>query len=97
MVTDSNNNLYVATTGQLRKYDSSGNKIFELYNSRYGSGRQGPGQFGGPFGMVIDNHDNIFICCSESNRIQIFNTNGDFIKLFTTVDNPIYIEGLGIS
>ena len=97
MVTDSNNNLYVATAGQLRKYDSSGNKIFELYNSRYGSGRQGPGQFGGPFGMVIDNHDNIFICCSESNRIQIFNTNGDFIKLFTTVDNPIYIEGLGIS
>jgi len=78
---DGNGNVYVADLGNSRieKFDSSGN--FLLKWGSYGSGN---GQFesagGIPLGLAINRSSgNIYVVDNNNNRIQKFDSNGNFL------------------
>lgn len=46
----------------------------------YGEPGNGPGQFNRAEGLFVDNHDRLYVADSCNHRIQIFDTNGKFIR-----------------
>ena len=86
---DSSDNVYVVDTGndRIQKFDSSGNFI-----TKWGSTcilrtldhlgcttPDGNGQFDTPFGIGVDLQNNVYVADQNNNRIQKFNSNGNFI------------------
>ncbi|MEM7117926.1 MAG: NHL repeat-containing protein, partial [Chloroflexota bacterium] len=82
---------------RIQKFDSSGNFIemwgwgvddgtstFQTCTSDCQTGLQGSnkGQFNGPQGMVFDSADNLHILDTGNNRVQTFDTNGNFITMW---------------
>src|SRR5690348_9766232 len=52
------------------------------FKFKFGSKGQADGQFEHPFGVAIDNNANIIVSDSTNQRIQIFNSNGVFLRKF---------------
>ncbi len=48
----------------------------------FGSNGSGPGQFNGPRGVAVDQHNRIIVCDTDNNRVQIFDDQGNHIKCF---------------
>ena len=44
--------------------------------------RAGDGQFNEPYGLAIDSGDNLYVTDSANDRIQVFDSDGTFIKTF---------------
>lgn len=40
--------------------------------------------FDGPEGVACDDEDNILVCDYHNHRIQVFDTNGEFVSAFGT-------------
>jgi DNA-binding beta-propeller fold protein YncE len=79
----SNGDLFVVqghTRGEPRvlKFDSEGNFLM-----MWGSRGDGPGQFSVAHSIVIDADDNLYVADRENQRIQIFDTDGNFIDQWT--------------
>ena len=47
----------------------------------------GPGQFSIPHAIAIDRHDNVYVGDRTNHRIQVFDTEGKFMRMFT-IDVP---------
>ena len=77
---DSSDNVYVAESG------ASGNpskvnkftRLRSIYNFM-GSLGSNPGQFNQPKGLTLDESDNVYVADEFNNRIQKFDSDGNFI------------------
>ncbi len=82
---DSQGNTYISDgyiNSRVAKYDKNGDWV-----KSWGEPGTGPGQFRLPHAIAIDNHDNIYVGDRSNRRIQVFDTDGKFLRMFT-IDVP---------
>jgi len=96
IVIDSNNNLYVLDVGacNIQKYTSEG-----VFVKKWGQRGSDVSEFNiGPSGeaslLAIDAFDNLYVGDDGNCRVQVFNTDGDFIKQWGSCDwQDFYVFG----
>ena len=77
---DSQGNIYI-TDGYINSRVAKYNKQGDWVRS-WGSKGAGPGQFNLPHAIAIDLQDNIYIGDRTNDRIQVFDTDGNFKRMF---------------
>lgn len=76
-IADTNGDLGDANGHRIQKFDSSGNFV-----TKTGSFGTGNGSFSRPFGIAIDDYDNIFVADFGNNRIQQFDSSLAYVGQF---------------
>jgi sugar lactone lactonase YvrE len=82
---DSRGNIYITDgyiNSRVAKYDSRADWV-----KSWGTKGTAPGQFNLPHAIAIDRNDNIYVGDRSNRRIQVFNTDGKFLRMFT-IDVP---------
>jgi hypothetical protein len=82
---DSHGNIYITdgyVNSRVAKYDKNGDWV-----KSWGEKGRAPGQFRLPHAIAIDRADNIYVGDRSNRRIQVFNTEGTFLRMFT-IDVP---------
>jgi streptogramin lyase len=82
---DSAGNIYITDgyiNSRVAKYDKNGDWV-----KSWGEKGTAPGQFRIPHAVVIDRNDNIYVGDRTNRRVQVFNTDGKFLRVFT-IDVP---------
>ena len=82
---DSEGSIYITdgyVNSRVAKYDRNGDWV-----KSWGEPGTGPGQFRLPHAIGIDRHDNIYVGDRSNRRIQVFDTDGKFLRMFT-IDVP---------
>jgi DNA-binding beta-propeller fold protein YncE len=78
---DSAGNVYISDgyeNSRVAKINNDGAWI-----KSWGERGTGPGQFLTPHGIAVDNGDNVYVADRGNARIQVFDTNGKFLRQFT--------------
>jgi len=87
---DSSGNMYIAKYyDYVAKYDSEGNFLFQF--GGYTSSKEN-GKFRYIYSIAIDSNDNIYVSDFRNERVQKFDTDGNFISKFTV--NGSYAYGV---
>ena len=82
---DSQGNIYISdgyVNSRIAKYDQNGDWV-----KSWGDKGTGPGQFRIPHAMVADRSDHIYVGDRTNRRIQVFDNDGKFLRMFT-IDVP---------
>ena len=82
---DSNGNIYISdgyVNSRVAKFDKNGDWV-----KSWGERGSAPGQFNLPHAIVIDRNDNVFVGDRSNRRIQVFDSDGKFLRMFT-IDVP---------
>jgi len=82
---DSEGNIYITdgyVNSRVAKYDKNGDWV-----KSWGDKGTKPGQFQIPHAIVIDRNNNIYVGDRTNRRIQVFDTEGKFLRMFT-IDVP---------
>jgi hypothetical protein len=82
---DSKGNIYISDgyiNSRVAKFDKDGNWV-----KSWGTKGTGPGQFVLPHSIAIDRNDNVYVGDRSNHRIQVFDTDGKFLRLFS-IDIP---------
>src|SRR5438477_2271555 len=82
---DSDGNIYITdgyVNSRVAKYDKNGDWV-----TSWGDKGTAPGQFRLPHAIAIDRNDNIYVGDRTNRRIQVFDTGGKFLRMFT-IDVP---------
>ena len=82
---DSDGNIYITdgyVNSRVAKYDKNGEWV-----KSWGEKGTGPGQFRLPHAIVIDRNNNVYVADRSNRRIQVFDTDGKFQRMFT-IDVP---------
>jgi hypothetical protein len=82
---DSQGNIYITDgyiNSRVAKYDKNGDWV-----KSWGEYGTAPGQFRTPHAIAVDRTDNIFVGDRGNRRIQVFDTDGTFLRMFT-IDVP---------
>ena len=82
---DSDGNIYISdgyVNSRVAKYDSHGNWV-----KSWGEMGTGPGQFRLPHAIAVDRNNNVYVGDRSNRRIQAFDTDGKFLRMFT-IDVP---------
>jgi DNA-binding beta-propeller fold protein YncE len=82
---DSQGNTYISDgyiNSRVAKFDKNGNWV-----KSWGSKGTGPGQFIIPHSIAIDRNDNVYVGDRTNHRIQVFDTDGNFKRMFS-IDIP---------
>jgi hypothetical protein len=82
---DSDSNIYISDgyiNSRIAKYDNKGNWV-----KSWGEPGKGPGQFNLPHAIVVDRTNHIYVGDRSNRRIQVFDTDGKFLRMFT-IDVP---------
>src|SRR5882762_9700968 len=82
---DSKGNIYITDgyiNSRVAKYDKNGDWV-----KQWGTKGTAPGQFNLPHAIAIDRNDNIYVGDRSNRRIQVFDTEGKFLRMFT-IDVP---------
>src|SRR2546430_3965413 len=82
---DSDGNIYITdgyVNSRVAKYDKNGDWV-----TSWGDKGTAPGQFRLPHAIAIDRNNNIYVGDRTNRRIQVFDTNGKLLRLFT-IDVP---------
>jgi streptogramin lyase len=82
---DSEGNIYISdgyVNSRVAKYDKHGDWV-----KSWGENGTGPGQFRLPHAIAVDRNNNIYVGDRSNRRIQVFDTNGTFQRMFT-IDVP---------
>src|SRR5438046_10521798 len=82
---DSKGNLYITDgyiNSRVAKFDKNGDWV-----KSWGDKGTGPGQFRIPHSVVVDRNDNIYVGDRTNHRIQVFDTDGKFLRMFS-IDVP---------
>ena len=82
---DSNGNIYITdgyVNSRVAKYDKNGDWV-----TSWGQKGTGPGQFRIPHAIAIDRNNNLYVADRTNRRIQVFDTDGKFLRMFT-IDVP---------
>jgi outer membrane protein assembly factor BamB len=85
---DSKGNIYITDgyiDSRVAKYDNRGNWV-----KQWGTKGTGPSQFNTPHSIVIDRDDNIYVGDRGNRRVQVFDTDGNFKKMWTVDVEPDY-------
>jgi len=84
---DSNNNFIVTSDDAhiVRSYTSLG--ILQFTIGTAGISGSNDGKFWSPRGIAVDSQDNIYVCDAFNNRIQKFDSSGNFILKFGSSGN----------
>ncbi len=74
---------------RVHKYSPEGKLL-----KSWGKPGTGPGEFNLPHGIWVDKDDRVWVADRENNRIQIFDTEGKFLKQLTDFASPgvVYID-----
>ncbi len=83
---DSNGNTYITdgyVNSRVAKFDRNGDWV-----KSWGEKGSGPGQFNLPHAIAIDRSNQIYVGDRSNRRIQVFDTNGTFVRQFT-IDVPV--------
>src|SRR5438270_2320473 len=83
---DSAGNTYISDgyiNSRVAKVDKDGNWL-----KSWGEPGDQPGHFNTPHGIAVDAHDNIYVADRGNRRIQVFDTDGKFLRQFT-IDVPV--------
>ena len=83
---DSQGNIYITDgyiNSRVAKYDSNGDWVMS-----WGEPGSGPGQLRTPHSIAIDKDDNIYVGDRSNARIQVFDTEGKLLRIFS-VATPI--------
>lgn len=92
--------LDVASTGELFISDGYGNARVHKYSPdgelllSWGERGTGPGEFALSHCVRVDKDDRVWVCDRENNRIQIFDTDGNFLTEWTDLlrPNTVYFD-----
>ncbi len=87
---DSQGNAYVSDgyeNSRVAKIDKNG-----FWVKSWGERGTGPGQFRTPHGIAVDSKDNIYVADRGNARIQVFNTDGKFLRQFTLMGQVPFYE-----
>src|SRR5579863_6596381 len=82
---DSQGNIYITdgyVNSRVAKYDKNGDWV-----KSWGEPGTGPGQFRLPHAIVADRDNNLYVADRTNRRIQVFDTEGKFLRMFT-IDVP---------
>jgi 6-bladed beta-propeller len=82
---DSQGNIYISDgyiNSRVAKYDKNGDWV-----KSWGEKGSGPGQFSTPHAIAIDKNDNVYVGDRANRRVQVFDTDGKFLRMFD-VDVP---------
>src|SRR5260221_10790678 len=82
---DSKGNIYITDgyiNSRIAKYDKNGDWV-----KQWGTKGNAPGQFVLPHSIAIDRNDNVYVGDRSNRRIQVFDTEGKFLRMFT-IDVP---------
>jgi len=82
---DSRGNIYITdgyVNSRVAKFDKNGDWV-----KSWGTKGKEPGQFNLPHSIAIDAQDNIYVGDRSNRRIQVFDTDGNFKRMFT-IDVP---------
>lgn len=82
---DSDGNTYITdgyVNSRVAKYDKNGDWV-----KSWGDKGTGPGQFRTPHTIAVDRNNNIYVGDRANRRIQVFDTEGKFLRMFT-IDVP---------
>src|SRR5947207_3972498 len=82
---DSSGNIYISdgyVNSRVAKYDKNGDWV-----KSWGTKGTAPGQFNLPHAIAIDRNDNVYVGDRTNRRIQVFDTEGKFLRMFT-IDVP---------
>ena len=77
---DSQGNIYITdgyVNSRVAKYDRNGDWV-----KSWGDPGTGPGQFRTPHAIAIDRNDNVYVGDRGNQRIQVFDTDGKFLRMF---------------
>jgi len=83
---DSDGNTYISDgyiNSRIAKYDSKGDWV-----KSWGERGSAPGQFNLPHAIVVDRNNNVYVGDRSNRRIQVFDTDGKFLRMFT-IDVPV--------
>ena len=87
---DKAGNIYVAdgigTNNRIAKFDKDGRFV-----THWGSTGSGQGQFNGVKGLAIDARGNVYAADARNKRIQVFDTDGKYLREFSGVGTPLAI------
>lgn len=83
VVNDASGDIYIADSGNHRisHWRISKNGIIGFINT-YGEQGKGDGQFSGPSDVSLDPSGNLYITDQMNNRIQVFNSEGEYLYQF---------------
>ena len=76
---DADDNIYVSdgyVNSRVAKFDKHGNWI-----KSWGTYGTGPGQLRLPHNMQVDRDGNVYVADRSNNRIQVFNSDGDLLRI----------------
>jgi DNA-binding beta-propeller fold protein YncE len=82
---DSNGNTYISdgyVNSRVAKYDRNGDWV-----KSWGEHGTAPGQFRLPHAIAIDRNNNVYVGDRSNRRIQVFDVDGKFLRMFT-IDVP---------
>jgi len=82
---DSKGNIYITDgyiNSRVAKFDKNGDWV-----KQWGTKGNAPGQFVLPHSIAIDRNDNVYVGDRSNRRIQVFDTEGKFLRMFT-IDVP---------
>lgn len=82
---DSNGNIYISdgyVNSRVAKYDRNGDWV-----KSWGEHGTAPGQFRLPHAIAIDRNNNVYVGDRSNRRIQVFDIEGKFLRMFT-IDVP---------
>ncbi len=83
---DSRGNAYISDgyiNSRVAKYTKRGDWV-----KSWGERGSGPGQFNTPHAIAIDRNDRVYVGDRGNRRVQVFDTDGTFIRQFT-IDVPV--------
>jgi DNA-binding beta-propeller fold protein YncE len=82
---DTDGNIYISdgyVNSRVAKYDKNGNWV-----KSWGSKGSEPGEFNLPHNIVADRDNNLYVADRSNRRVQVFDTDGKFLRMFT-IDVP---------
>jgi len=82
---DSEGNTYISdgyVNSRVAKYDKHGDWV-----KSWGESGTGPGQFRLPHAIAVDRNNNVYVGDRSNRRIQVFDTDGKFLRMFS-IDVP---------
>jgi DNA-binding beta-propeller fold protein YncE len=90
-------NIAVGPTGDLYVSDGYGNCRIHQFSPTgelkrsWGTPGTGPGQFHIPHGIAVAADGRVFVCDRESDRIQIFSPDGEYLTEWTDTQRPTHL------
>ena len=91
---DSQGNIYISdgyVNSRVAKYDMNGDWVMS-----WGEPGTGPGQLRTPHSIAIDRDDNVYVGDRSNARIQVFDTSGNLLRIFS-VATPIALGSKAVN